>query len=32
MTSDRAVRIINRSAFVFLLYGCILALLYLVRG
>lgn len=32
MTRDRSVRIVNRWAAVGLLYGCILALLYLVSG
>jgi len=32
MTADRAVRIVNRWAAVFLLFWCVLALLYLARG
>jgi hypothetical protein len=32
MTSDRAVRIVNRWAAVFVLYWCILALLSLASG
>jgi len=32
MTRDSAVRIVNRWAAMFLLYGCLLALLYVVRG
>lgn len=32
MTRDRAVRIVNQWAAVFLLYGCLMAALYLVGG